>query len=81
VEGLNVEHWIQGGALALVVTMVIAFLKFLRGALSTLRDISDRCHAVQDRSTTAMMDNTRALARTEKVVDQLHTYLVRRNGD
>ena len=61
------------GAVAGTVAVVILFLNFLKGERALRKDVADECHAVTEKATVALAENT-------EVVRSMKTYLKRLNG-
>lgn len=85
------SEWLQAGVVGVVALLFLATLAFILQAMKTLHQISDQCHAhsttivdslksAVGTSTEAIVENTKQSGKTEKVLDQLQTYLVKHNG-
>jgi len=59
----------QVPSLAVLVVLVIHFLRALDRRDSTIRAIADSCHATQASTTAAITENTRALGRVGEALD------------
>jgi hypothetical protein len=85
------SEWLQAGVVGVVALLFLATLGFILTAMKTLHQISDQCHAHSaeivntmkaglESSTAAIVENTKQSGATEKVLDQLQTYLIKHNG-
>ena len=59
----------QVPSLAVLVVLVIYFLRALDRRDSTIKSIADSCHASQAAATAAVQENTRVLGRVGEVLD------------
>ncbi len=67
--------------------IVVIFLRYLTKRDETLKDISDRCHEVSDRSTDALLENAVQMGKNAvahdkcgAALDRVNVTLVRMNG-
>ena len=67
-DGFVVEAAKQVPALAVMVYLVLKFLAFTEKRDRALKEISDQCHATQNRATEAMIKNSETLAQWSELI-------------
>jgi hypothetical protein len=80
---------LRAGGIGVLAFVVVAFLKTIREFIKVISEVSQKCHANQDRSTAAVIANTAALSEVVEssrsgiaVMEEVKTLLIRveRNG-